>query len=235
VPSRVIRVITYVVAFATAVQVAIADTIPAPPSYSASYVSLTYTGTTGAQLEDFTFVGPNLNLTGGGGSPGNGLLEVGILPGTPFFLGQPLIEGEYGVASAAGAIAGVTYNDLGVSSGDGVYAGPFVLQNGETSLTVPYTLTGTVGVCRPYVVFGSCEFTAGQQYFNIAFSTPGLMTVHLIEIGSASQSYWAITSAQFTSVPEPNTGSLIICMFIVGCMCSFGGFRLCKSIHISKQ
>jgi len=174
--------------------------------YSASNVSLSWTAVSGGfQDEMFSFLGPDVNLSGAASNFG-GLLANSIVPGVPFSFGIPIINQDLGVAGAAGNIGGVQYTNLGVSSPDGVLAG-LVFQPPQTTVSVPYALAGRVFVCKSPQFLGACP-----QDFEILFDTPGVLTVQLTPSGAGT---WAVISGQFTTVPEPNTIMLSMALLAV--------------------
>ncbi len=171
---------------------------------TANSVSLSYTSGGSSINEAFTFLGPDLNVTGGGSTAGGPLTTTTL--GTPFSLGLALITSDVGGGGGSGVAAGVTYPSLDFTSGSLLFFGPFVLTSGNLTITVPETISGTVSACSPYV---TCINSGGPTAFSIAFNVQGSLTLQAVPISTAPNAY-QITSAQFTTAPEPGTMPVLL-------------------------
>ncbi|HWE53623.1 MAG TPA: PEP-CTERM sorting domain-containing protein [Bryobacteraceae bacterium] len=180
------------------------------PTYVATSASLNYTFTSGFTLESFSFVGPDLNLSGRGGS----LFDQGpsgIEPGVPFDFSTFLIVNADG-SEFSGTVGGVSttfsLNSHGLVSAPGMVFNltngeiPSPLSNGSAPMTVPATASGTLSLCAPV---SECAVDGGTQDLQVTIDIPGTVTLQIVNFGSPSTPLYRVSSAHFSTVPEPNT------------------------------
>lgn len=164
---------------------------------TATSVSLSYASSVSGTNETYSFLGPGLNIVGGSSEAFGPLTTTAL--GTPFNIGVALIVSDIGGGSGSGVAGGVSYPSLDLTSGSMLLFGPFTLSAGHLSFTVPETITGTVSACSPYA---TCINSGGPTVFSMNFTVHGLLTVTASQGGS---NLYNITSAQFTTAPEPGT------------------------------
>lgn len=185
------------------------------PSYAATNASITWSFALYSN-ETISLLGPELSLNGGAGNFG-GLRDIGITPGTPFGFTFPIVNGDQG-GSVSGTIGGVSDTNFWISSPDLFIASDAVFTAADLTATVPAMLTGTITLCLPG---NQCFLYGGSQYFKVNLNLPGILKLGIANIGTSSSPQYGVYSAQFTTVPEPNT-ALLLCFAVAGEICLRG-------------
>lgn len=122
---------------------------------------------------------------------------------TPFGFSQQVIIDDTGNESGAAFGNATNYPSVQFTGGLLVTAStPIVLTAGNLTVSVPASLSGTLDVCSPdnFCAFGG---GASSNVFDVNFATPGILTVTFAQFNFGST--YTLTSAEFTSTPEPGT------------------------------
>lgn len=170
----------------------------AVPTYTATTAWITW-NFYGVGTEFYSFSGPEVNLSGAAYFDRTNYYFLGSLP--LLYIFQPSIPpygNSSGVISDVPLPNAVTFWDAAESSVSITFSAT------DLNPAIPGTLTGTLTTCDP----NPCNQTGNGQFFHVGFDIPGQWTFTIVKSPYITEYYLA--SAQFTTVPEPGSGILLV-------------------------
>jgi hypothetical protein len=105
--------------------------------------------------------------------------------------------------NSSGVIGGVPLPNAATQGFFGESTFSVTFSANDLNPTMPGTLAGTLTTCNP----DPCNETGFGQFFHVAFDIPGQWTFTIEKSAYITEYY--LDSIQFTTVPEPGSGTLL--------------------------